>query len=112
MVNKLFWSLDMGFHSHVWGGCGTEDVKNHSHGFKILIRHLVSDARNVFRFNNHVSGGAHVKDVTYSIQNPFSPHKTYGSTEALYLNVSEDIFQFTPPIPIFEIFKLNERIIN
>ena len=89
MVNKLFWALDVGFYSHIGGGCGTEDVKNRSHGFEFLIRHFVVYAGNVFRLNNHVSGGAYVQDVTYSKQNPFSPHKTYGSIEPLYLNVSE-----------------------
>lgn len=112
MVNKLLWALDVGFHSHIGGGCGTEDVKNRSHGFEIFICHLVADAGNVFRFNNHVSGGAHVKDIPYSMQNPFSPRKTYCSTEPLYLNVSEGIFHFTPPIPMFKIFLLNKRIVN
>jgi hypothetical protein len=112
MVNKLLWAPDVGFHSHIGGGCGAEDVKNRSHGFEVFICHIVADAGNVFRFNNHVSGGAHVKDMTDSMQNLFSPHKTYGSTEPLYLNVSKDIFHFAPPIPMFEILKLNKRIVN
>ena len=52
-----------------------------------------------------------MKDVTNSIQNPFSPHKTYVSHGALYLNVSEDFLHFAQPIPIFEIFMLNEKIL-
>lgn len=112
MVYKLFWALDVGFHSHVWGGCGTEDVKNCSHGFEVFVCHLVADAGNIFSFNNHIFGGTQVQDMTYSMQNPFSPHKTYCSTEPLYLNVSECLFQFAPPIPMFKIFLLNKRILN
>lgn len=46
------------------------------------------------------------------MQNPFSPHKTYGSHGALYLNVSEDVFYFAQSIPMFEIFVLNKRILS
>jgi len=46
------------------------------------------------------------------MQNPFSPHKTYGSLGPLYLNVSEDIFHFAQLIPMFEIFVLNKRILS
>jgi hypothetical protein len=53
-----------------------------------------------------------MKDVTYSMQKPFSPHKTYGSIEAFYLNVSEGVFHFTSTISIFEIFILNNRVVN
>jgi len=112
MVNKLLWAPEVGFHSYIWGGCGTEDVKNRSHGFEVFICHLVANAGNVFRFNNHVSGSAYVKDVTYSTQNPISPHKTYGSIEPLYLNVSEAVFHFASTIPMFEISRLNKRIIS
>jgi len=52
-----------------------------------------------------------VKDVTDSVQNPFSPHKTYVSHGPLYLNVSEYFLRFAQPIPIFEIFMLNEMIL-
>ena len=112
MVNKLLWTLDVGFNSHIGGGCGTENVKNCSHGLEIFIRHFVADTGNIFRLNNHVFCNAYVKDVTDSMQNPFSPHKTYGSHEALYLNVSEDVFHFAQSIPVSEIFVLNKRILS
>jgi hypothetical protein len=53
-----------------------------------------------------------MKDVTYSMQNPFSPHKTCGSIEALYLNVSEGKFHFASTISMFEIFTLSNRIVS
>ena len=112
MVNKLLWALDVGFNSHIGGGCGTENVKNCSHGLEFFIRHFVADAGNIFRLKNHVFCVAYVKDVTDSMQNPFSPHKTYGSHGALYLNVSEDVFYFAQSIPMFEIFVLNKRILS
>jgi len=112
VVNKLLWALDVGFNSHIGGGCGTENVKNCSHGLEIFIRHFVADAGNIFRLNNHVFCNAYVKDVTDSMQNPFSPHKTYGSHGPLYLNVSERIFHFAQSIPMFEIFVLNKRILS
>jgi hypothetical protein len=112
MVNKLLWVPEVGFHSYIGGGYGTEDIKNSSHWFEVFVCYLVTDAGNVFRFDNHVSGGAYMEDVTYSMQNPVSPHKTYVSIEPLYLNVSEDIFHFAPMIPKFENFKLNKRIVN
>jgi len=46
------------------------------------------------------------------MQNPFSPHKTYCSDGALYLNVSEAISQFAQSIPMPEIFVLNKRILS
>ena len=112
MINKLLWAPDMGFHSHVGGRCGTEDIKNCSHGLEVIICHVVANAGNVFRLNNHVFSGAYVKDVTYSVQNLFSPHKTYGSIEPLYLNVSEHISHFESPIPMFKTFIINKRILN
>ena len=111
MVNKLLWVPDVGFNSHIGGGCGTENVKNCSHGLELFIRHFVADAGNILRLKNHVFCVAYVKDVTDSVQNPFSPHKTYGSHGALYLNVSEDAFRFAQSIPMFEIFVLNKRIL-
>ncbi len=111
MVNKLFWVLDVGFHSYIGGGCGTEDVKNCSHGLEVFIRHFVADAWNVFSLKNHIFCVAYVKDVTDSVQNPFSPHKTYVSHGPLYLNVSEYFLRFAQPIPIFEIFMLNEMFL-
>jgi len=111
MVNKLLWALDVGFNSHIGGGCGTENVKNCSHGLEIFIRYFIADAGNIFRLKNHVFCVAYVKDVTDSMQNPFSPHKTYCSHGALYLNVSEDIFYFAQSIPVIEIFVLNKRIL-
>jgi hypothetical protein len=53
-----------------------------------------------------------MKDVTYSTQNPFSPHKTYGSIEAFYLNVSVGQFHIVQPISMFEIFILINSILN
>jgi len=111
MVNKLLWALDVGFNSHIGGGCGTENVKNCSHGLEIFIRYFIADAGNIFRLKNHVFCVAYVKDVTDSMQNPFSPHKTYCSHGALYLNVSEDVFYFAQSIPVIEIFVLNKRIL-
>jgi hypothetical protein len=104
VVNKLLWTFDMRFHSYIGGGCGTEDVRNCSHRFEIFIRHFVADTGNVFHIKNHVSCVAYVKDVTDSMQNPFSPHKTYVSHGALYLNVSERLFQFVALILFFEMF--------
>jgi len=112
MVNKLLWALDVGFNSHIGGGCGTENVKNCSHGLEIFIRYFIADAGNIFRLKNHVFCVAYVKDVTDSMQNPFSPHKTYCSHGALYLNVSEDVFYFAQSIPVIEIFVLNKRILS
>jgi hypothetical protein len=112
MVNKLLWALDVGFNSHIWGGCGTENVKNCSHGLEFFVCHFVADAGNIFRLNNHVFCVAYVKDVTDSMQNLFSPHKTYCSHGALYLNVSEHIFYCAQSIPMFEIFVLNKRILS
>jgi len=112
VVNKLLWVPDVGFNSHIGGGCGTENVKNCSHGLEIFIRHFVADAGNIFRLKNHVFCNAYVKDVTDSMQKPFSPHKTYGSHGPLYLNVSERIFHFAQSIPMFEIFVLNKRILS
>jgi len=112
MVNKLLWTLDVGFNSHIGGGCGTENVKNCSHGLEIFIRYFIADAGNIFRLKNHVFCVAYVKDVTNSMQNPFSPHKTYCSHGALYLNVSEDVFYFAQSIPVIEIFVLNKRILS
>ena len=43
--------------------------------------------------------------MTDSMQNPFSPHKTYVSHGSLYLNVSEYIFHFATSILLFEIFQ-------
>ena len=112
MINKLLWALDVGFNSHIGGGCGTENVKNCSHGLEIFIRYFIADAGNIFRLKNHVFCVAYVKDVTDSMQNPFSPHKTYCSHGALYLNVSEDVFYFAQSIPVIEIFVLNKRILS
>ena len=112
MVNKLLWALDVGFNSHIGGGCGTENVKNCSHGLEFFIRHFVADAGNIFRLKNHVFCNAYVKDMTDSMQNPFSPHKTYGSHGALYLNVSDNVFSFAQSIPVSEIFVLNKRILS
>jgi hypothetical protein len=108
----MLWALDVGFNSHVRGGCGTENVKNCSHGLEFFIRHFVADAGNVFRLNNHVFCVAYVKDVTDSMQNLFSPHKTYCSHGALYLNVSERVFSCAQSIPKSEIFVLNKRILS
>ena len=104
--------LDVWFHSYIRGGCGTENVKNCSHGLEVFIRHFGADARNIFRLKNHIFCNAYVKDVTDSKQNLFSPHKTYGSHGPLYLNVSEDIFHFAQSIPTFEIFVLKKRILS
>jgi len=112
MVNKLLWVLDVWFNSHIWGDCGTENVKNYSNGFEIFIRHFIANAGNIFRLKNQVFCVAYVKDVTDSMQNPFSPHKTYCSHGALYLNVSEEIIYFAQSIPMFEIFVLNKRILS
>lgn len=112
MVNKLLWTLDVGFNSHIGGGCGTENVKNCSHRLEFFVRHFVADVGNVFRLKNHVFCVAYVKDVTDSMQNLFSPHKTYGSHEALYLNVSEAVFYFAQSIPVSEIFVLDKRILS
>jgi hypothetical protein len=46
------------------------------------------------------------------MQNPFSPHKTYCSHGALYLNVSEAPFHFAQSIPGSENFVLNKRILG
>ena len=112
MINKLLWVLDVGFNSHIGGGCGTENVKNCSHGLEFFVCNFVADVGNVFRLQNHVFCVAYVKDVTDSMQNLFSPHKTYCSHGALYLNVSEEIFYFAQSIPMFEIFVLNKRILS
>jgi len=50
--------------------------------------------------------------MTDSIQNLFSPRKTYCSHEALYLNVSEAIFWVAQSIPMPEHFVLNKRILS
>jgi hypothetical protein len=46
------------------------------------------------------------------MQNLFSPHKTYCSHGALYLNVSEDVSYIAQSIPMIEIFVLNKRILK
>jgi hypothetical protein len=112
VVNKLLWTLDVGFNSHIGGGCGTENVKNCSHGLEFFVCHFVADVGNVFRLKNHVFCVAYVKDVTDSMQNFFSPNKTYCSHGALYLNVSEAVFYFAQSIPVSEIFVLNKRILS
>ena len=112
MVDKLFWVLDVRFYGHIWGGCGTEDIKNGSYGIEFFVCDLVADAGNIFSFKNHVFCVAYVKDVTDSVQNLFSPHKTYCSHGTLYLNVSEDVFYFAQSMPMFEIFVLNKRILS
>ena len=81
MVYQLFWALDVGFNSYVRGGCGTENVKNCSHWLEFFIRHLIADAGNIFCLKNHVFCVAHVKDATYSIQNPSSLTKPNVHTE-------------------------------
>ena len=112
MVYQLFWGLDVGFNSYVRGGCGTENVKNCSHGLEFFVCHIVADVGNVFRLQNYVFCVAYVKDVTDSMQNPFSPHKTYCSHGALYLNVSEAVFHFAQSIPVPENFVQNKRILS
>ena len=104
VVDKLFWVLDVRFYGHIWGGCGTEDIKNGSYGIEFFVCDLVADAGNIFSFKNHVFCVAYVKDVTDSIQNLFSPHKTCVSHGPFYLNVSEYIFHFAALILFFEIF--------
>ena len=71
---------------------------------EVFVCNFVADAGNIFGFKNQVPCITYVKDLTDSMQNLFSPHKTYDSHGALYLNVSEYIFHFTPPILLFEIF--------
>jgi hypothetical protein len=86
--------LDVGFNSYIWGGCGTENVKNYSHGFEFFIHYFVADVGNSISLKNHVFAVAYVKDVTDSMQNHLSSHKTYVSHGPLYLNVSEEFSIF------------------
>ena len=83
------WVFYVGFHSHVWGGSGAKQVANCSNGFEVFVYHLVAYSRNIFCLENCVSAGAYMEDVADSLQNVLSPHKTEGSKEPLYLNLSE-----------------------
>jgi len=112
LINKLLWILDVGFNRNIGRGLGTENVKNCSHGFEFFVCYFVADVGNVFRLKNYVFCVAYVKDVTDSMQNLFSPHKTYCSHGALYLNVSEAVFHFAQSIPTSELFVLNKRILS
>ena len=77
--------------------------------FKFFICYLVADSGNIFCFKDYVLCVAYVKDLSYSMQNPVSPHKTYDSHGSLYLNVSEHASYFAQPIPVIMIFFLKSR---
>jgi len=62
------WFFYVGFHSHVWGGSGAKHVENCSHGFEVLIHHLVTYSGNIFCLENYVSAGAYMEDVADSLQ--------------------------------------------
>ncbi len=67
---------------------------------------------NILCFKNNVFRLAYVKDMTDSMQNPFSPHKTYDSHGSFYLNVSEHMLPICTTDSYFDYFylKLNDLI--
>jgi len=83
------WIFYVGFHSHVWGGSGAKQVENCSNRFEVFIHHLVAYSRNIFRLENYVSTGAHMKDMADSLQNILSLTKPRGSEQPFYLNLSD-----------------------
>ena len=102
----------MGFNSYVWEGCGTKNVKNCSHGLKFFISYFVADVGNRISLENHVFGFAYVKDLTDSMQNPFSPHKTYDSHGPFYLNVSEQFSSLCQSLFFLKFLMWIIRILN
>lgn len=95
MVNETIHTFYIGFHSHIWRGCGSEYIKNHSNGLEVFIHNQVADSGKIFRLNNEVPIRADMKYTADSLQTFVIPlQKLRFSNGARYLNLSEKFSYF------------------